>query len=270
MVQLWQPLGQAKATATEELNQQQERWEEHQVQTVQTDILNLAMNITFNDKQQLCLLGPDCKFRPLVSYVAWRHSNPIKSNQQSLITANKPPSKHVGQKRWNPHHLSARKCAAMCSIFALTLATSVHSIHLRALRAMNSTPGPPVAPGTVELAGGPKLSRSEARRLKEEEQLAAALQLVGSRLERCWKMLREIARSCGHSLNMFKPFTILVIMESCRSGFTLVTWDASEGVLSAALDISHSHSKCLCVMKSECIAGGSSASTIPCRSLEVP
>ena len=42
-----------------------------------------------------------------------------------------------------------------------------------------------MAPGTVELAGGPKLSRSEARRLKEEEQLAAALQLVGSPLERC-------------------------------------------------------------------------------------
>ena len=29
----------------------------------------------------------------------------------------------------NPHHLSARKGAALCSIFALTLATSVHSIH---------------------------------------------------------------------------------------------------------------------------------------------
>ena len=37
--------------------------------------------------------------------------------------------------------------------------------------AMNSTPGPPIAPGTIELAGGPKLSRSEARRLKEEEHL---------------------------------------------------------------------------------------------------
>ena len=36
---------------------------------------------------------------------------------------------------------------------------------------MNSTPGPPIAPGTIELAGGPKLSRSEARRLKEEEHL---------------------------------------------------------------------------------------------------
>ncbi|CAL1127089.1 unnamed protein product [Cladocopium goreaui] len=43
---------------------------------------------------------------------------------------------------------------------------------------MNSTPGPPVAPGTVELAGGPKLSRSEARRLKEEEEAAQARSLA--------------------------------------------------------------------------------------------
>lgn len=51
----------------------------------------------------------------------------------------------------------------------------VHWIHFLAWQAMapamNSTPGPPVAPGTIELAGGPKLSRSEARRLKEEEPL---------------------------------------------------------------------------------------------------
>ena len=33
---------------------------------------------------------------------------------------------------------------------------------------MNATPGPPVAPGTIEIAGGPKMSRSEARRLREE------------------------------------------------------------------------------------------------------
>ncbi|CAK9038121.1 unnamed protein product, partial [Durusdinium trenchii] len=40
--------------------------------------------------------------------------------------------------------------------------------------AMNATPGPPVAPGTVEIAGGPKMSRSEARRLREEEEAARA------------------------------------------------------------------------------------------------
>lgn len=34
---------------------------------------------------------------------------------------------------------------------------------------MNATPGPPVAPGTVDYAGGPKMSRSEARRLREED-----------------------------------------------------------------------------------------------------
>ncbi|CAJ1371379.1 unnamed protein product, partial [Effrenium voratum] len=33
---------------------------------------------------------------------------------------------------------------------------------------------PAVAPGTVEIAGGPKLSRSEARRLREEEEAAKA------------------------------------------------------------------------------------------------
>eukprot|EP00434_Breviolum_minutum_P037596 symbB.v1.2.033341.t1/scaffold4128.1/size44272/1 len=43
---------------------------------------------------------------------------------------------------------------------------------------MNSTPGPPIAPGTIELAGGPKLSRSEARRLKEEEEAAQARSLA--------------------------------------------------------------------------------------------
>ena len=44
--------------------------------------------------------------------------------------------------------------------------------------AMNSTPGPPIAPGTIELAGGPKLSRSEARRLKEEERLCKVVGCV--------------------------------------------------------------------------------------------
>ncbi|CAE7222666.1 NEK10 [Symbiodinium sp. CCMP2456] len=43
---------------------------------------------------------------------------------------------------------------------------------------MSSNVGPPVAPGTVEIAGGPKLSRSEARRLREEEESAAVKSLA--------------------------------------------------------------------------------------------
>eukprot|EP00439_Symbiodinium_sp_Y106_P076493 s735_g15.t1 len=47
-----------------------------------------------------------------------------------------------------------------------------------AFAAMSSNVGPPVAPGTVEIAGGPKLSRSEARRLREEEESAAVKSLA--------------------------------------------------------------------------------------------
>lgn len=47
--------------------------------------------------------------------------------------------------------------------------------------AMNATPGPPVAPGTVEIAGGPKMSRSEARRLREEDPVGGERRCRGRR-----------------------------------------------------------------------------------------
>ncbi|CAJ1344337.1 unnamed protein product [Effrenium voratum] len=51
---------------------------------------------------------------------------------------------------------------------------------------------PAVAPGTVEIAGGPKLSRSEARRLREEER--QGMLLHQPRLEKADQELRKLPK----------------------------------------------------------------------------